>query len=244
MLDYRAFGYANGTNYYLAPAAQGGGVGDPNSYIFWDDIHPTAKTHALLAAVITEQLNPEIPLGFAGTIGSAVLALQSLATSAMDARASQLAISNRPAGRGDGYATFNYGDGRRSADSYRPQFDYTAQVVTAGFDVRVSEGFFAGGALNAGRMNVDVRSKRGNYTVEDTSGGLYGVWRGGPVSLVVDGTYGALTIKGIHRTTAFGGLATNAKSGGDRWGAGIKAVWSADMGAASVARSSAFAPNA
>ena len=97
MLDYRAFGYANGTNYYLAPAAQGGGVGDPNSYIFWDDIHPTAKTHALLATVITEQLNPEIPLGFAGTIGSAVLALQSLATSAMDARASQLAISNRPA---------------------------------------------------------------------------------------------------------------------------------------------------
>ena len=234
VLDYRAFGYANGTNYYLAPAAQGGGVGDPNSYIFWDDIHPTAKTHALLAAVITEQLNPEIPLGFAGTTGSAALALQSLAASAIDARASQLAVSNRPAGRGDAYATFNYGNGRRGADSYRPQFDYTAQLVTAGFDVRVSDGFFAGGALNAGRMNVDVSANRGNYTIEDTAGRLYGVWRGGPVSLVIDGTYGALTVKGIHRATAFGGFATNAKSGGDHWGAGIKATWSAEIGAVNV----------
>ena len=234
VLDYRALGYANASNYYLAPAAQGGGVGDPNNYIFWDDIHPTAKTHALLAAVITEQLNPEIPLGFAGTTGSAALALQTLATSATDARASQLAASNRPAGRGDAYARFDFGDGRRASDGWRPQFDYTAQVVTAGFDVRATDGFFAGGALNVGRMNVDVAGNRGNYTIEDASGRIYGVWRGGPVSLVIDGAYGALTLKGIHRTTALGGLATNAKSGGDHWGAGLKAIWAVDLGANSV----------
>lgn len=234
VLDYRALGYANASNYYLAPAAQGGGVGDPNNYVFWDDIHPTAKTHALLAAVITEQLNPEIPLGFAGTTGSAALALQSLAASAIDARASQLATSNRPAGRGDAHATFNHGDGRRARDGARPEFDYTAQVITAGFDVRATDGLFVGGALNAGRMNVDVGGSRGDYTIEDTSGRIYAVWRGGPVSLLVDGAYGALTLKGIHRTTAFGGLSTNAKSGGDHWGVGVKAAWAAEVGLASV----------
>lgn len=233
-LDYRALGYANASNYYLAPAAQGGGVGDPNSYVFWDDIHPTAKTHSLIASIITEQLNPEIPLGFAGTAGSAALALQSLATSAIDTRTGQLAASNRAVGRGDAYATFNYGDGRRARAGARPEFDYTAQVVTAGFDVRATDGVLIGGALNAGRMNVEAKGGQGDYSIEDASGRLYAVWRSGPVSLLVDGAYGALTLKGIHRATAFGGFRTNAKSGGDHWGVGFKAAWAAEVGIASV----------
>lgn len=229
-LDFRALGYANATSSFLSPAAQGGGQGDPNSYVFWDDIHPTAKTHALLASVITEQLNPEIPLGFAATQGSAALALRGLATSAADARASQLAVSNRPAKRLDAYAAFNYGDGNRAKDGWRQKFNYTAQVITAGVDARVSDGFFLGGALDVGRLNTKVTAGQGDYTIEDAAGRLYGVWRGGPVSLLIDASYGSLTLKGIHRGTAFGGFRTNGKSGGDHWGAGIKAAWAADLG--------------
>ncbi len=235
-LDYRALGYANASAYYLAPAAAGGGVGDPNNYVFWDDIHPTAKTHAILAAVITEQLNPEIPLGFAATQGNAALALRSLATSASDARASQLAVSNRPAKRVEAYATFNYGDGNRAKEGGRSKFNYTAQAVTAGADLRVSDGFFVGGALDIGRLNTEAAAGQGDYKVEDTAGRLYGVWRGGPVSLLLDASYGALTLKGIHRATALGGFRTNGKSGGDHWGTGIKAAWAADLGGSNSLR--------
>lgn len=234
VLDHRALGYANATSYYLAPAAAGGGVGDPNNYVFWDDIHPTAKTHALLAAVVTEALNPERPLGFAGTLGTAALALESLATSAVDARAAQLAVSNRTSGRADAYATFNYGDGGRGRDGWRPKFDFTAQVLTAGADLRLSDGVFVGGALNAGRLNADLTAGGGDFTLEDTTGRLYAVWRGGPVSFLLDADYGTLTVKGIHRATALGGLPANGKSGGDHWGVGLKAAWAVDVGTASV----------
>jgi outer membrane lipase/esterase len=233
-LDYRSLGYNNASSYYLAPGAAGGGSGDPNGYVFWDDIHPTTKTHSILAAIVTEQLNPEIPLGFAGTQGTAALALQGLATSALDARTSQLAVSNRALARMEAYAAFNYGDGTRARDGWRPKFNYTAQVVTAGVDLHARDGIFLGGAVNVGRLNADLSGGQGDFTVEDGTGRLYGVWRGGPVSLLIDANYGTLTVKGIHRATSFGGLRTNAKTSGDHWGAGLKAVWAVDIGAASV----------
>ncbi|MEY4006950.1 MAG: hypothetical protein RLZZ221_3046, partial [Verrucomicrobiota bacterium] len=79
--DARILGFSNTSSYYLAPAAQGGGQGTPDSYIFWDDIHPTAKTHSILAGIVTEMLNPEAPIGFSGSLGTAALALQGIAAS-------------------------------------------------------------------------------------------------------------------------------------------------------------------
>lgn len=232
--DYRALGFSNASSFFLAPSAQGGGVGDPNSYVFWDDIHPTSRTHSLLAAVITEQLNPEIPLGFAATIGSSGLALQNLEASAIDARASQIAVSNRGVGRADAYATFNYGDGNRARDGWRPKFDFDAYALTTGVDLRVNDGFFAGGALNVGRLKTDLTAGRGSYTMEDAGGRVYGVWHGGPVSLIADADYGVLSVKTIRRTTSFGGLQSNGKTGGDHWGVGLKAAWDVEMAASNL----------
>ncbi len=232
--DYRALGFANATSYFLAPAAAGGGVGDPNSYVFWDDIHPTARTHALLAAVITEQLNPEIPLGFGATLGTASLALAGLGATALDDRAAQLAFSDRATGRADAYVSFNYGDGERDRDGWRPGFDFDAQVITAGVDLRLGDGVFVGGALQRGRLDADVAGGRGDFAVEDGAARLYAVWRGGPVSLLLDGSFGVLDVKGITRTTAFGGFAANGKTGGEHWGAGIKAAWATAVGGTQV----------
>lgn len=231
--DYKAIGYANASAGLILPAAAGGG-GDPNGYVFFDGVHPTARTHQLIADVVTEALNPEPVLGFAGTLGSSALALQGLGATALDARASQLAFSPRSPGRLDAYASFNYGNGNRARDGWRPKFDYTAQVMTAGADLRLSDGLFFGGALNAGRLNTEVAGGAGDYTVEDAGGRLYAVWRGGPVSLLVDGDYGTVDVKGIHRRTALGGLATNGKAGGDHWGVGLKAAWTLDLGGYNV----------
>jgi len=225
--DYRALGFSNATSYAIAPAAAGGG-GDPTGYVFFDDIHPTAKTHALLAGAVVEALNPEPVLGFAATQGAAALALQSISVAALDARIAQVVGTDRAKGRTDLYAAFNYGDGNRAADGWRKKFSYTAQVVTAGGDVRLSENFVAGAALNSGKLEADVSGGGGSYSIGDLTGRAYGIWRGGPVSLVLDAVFGTLDLKGLNRTTGFAGYRTSGKAGGEHWGAGVKAVWTVD----------------
>lgn len=225
VLNYQALGYSNVTSYAIAP----GSTGDANNYVFFDDIHPTGKTHAFLASALVEALNPEPVIGFAATEGTAALVLQSLEAGALDARIEQVAVSNRAIGRADGYASFDYGDGNRAADGLRRKFSYTARAVTAGADMRVSDGFFAGGAISSGRLNASITRGGGNYTMEDLTGRAYGVWRGGPVSFAFDADYGTLDIKGIHRMTAFAGFQTNGKTSGEHWGAGLKALWTSDL---------------
>lgn len=224
-------GFANTTTPFISVLAQNPGA-NPNTYVFFDDIHPTARTHALLAAVVLEQLNPEIPLGFAATQGSAALALAALGASAVDARAAQLPFSNRAVRRGDVYVTFNYTDGVRGQEGRRERTAFDGYVTTAGIDWRISDGTFAGVAVQGGSLGAAPRS--GRFEVNDGGGRIYGVWRGGPVSLLLDGGYGVLRLKDIRRSTAFGGLATNGKTGGSRWGAGVKAQWGLDYGAVSV----------
>lgn len=231
--DYRLFGFTNATAGLTSPASAGGG-GDPNGYVFFDSIHPTARTHTLLANMVLEALNPEPVVGFAGTLGTAGLALQGLGAAAFDDRASLIAFSPRATKRADAYASFNYGDGRRGGDGWMPGFDYTAQVITAGADARIGDGVVVGGALNVGRLNTSLAGARGDFTVEDTGGRLYAVWRGGPVALTADGDYGILNYKGIHRSTAYGGLRTNGKTAGDHWGVGLKGTWAIDLGGSSV----------
>jgi outer membrane lipase/esterase len=231
--DYRLLGFDNANAGLILPATAGGG-GNPDGYVFFDGIHPSARTHTLLSRVVLEALNPEPVVGFAGTLGSAALALQGLGATALDTRASQLAFSPRGTGRADVYASFNYADGSRARQGWQPKFNYRAQMMTGGADLRLSDGVFAGAALNVGRLVARVGGGLGDYTVEDAGGRLYAAWRGGPVSLLMDGDYGTLNVKGIHRATAFGGLTTNAKTGGDHWGVGAKAVWTMEVSGTSI----------
>lgn len=228
--DYRALGFNNVSSYYLAPAAQGGGAGDPNSYVFWDDIHPTSRTHALFAALATEQLNPEPVLGFGATIGSAALRLRGIVAGAVDNRIANAAATDRPVGRADVYGSVLYADGVRAADGWQPKFGYDARAFVTGVDWRATEDFVIGAALDSGRLDGDVRGGRGDFRVENLSGRVYGIWRGGPVALTMDADYGALRVKDIRRSTAFGGFRAVGKTSGDHWGVGIKAGWTIDGG--------------
>ncbi len=232
-VDFKALGFANATSGLILPASQGGG-GDPSGYAFFDGIHPSAKTHQLLARVVTEALNPEPVLGFAASEGTAALALQNLSASAIDSRLAQLATSTRAIGRADAFATFNYGSGDRAADGWRPKFGYDAQVVTAGVDGRVSDSFAFGGALDTARLVSKISAGAGSFTLEDQSGRLFSLWRGGPLSLAIDADYGVASVKSARRTTAFGGFQTNGKTGGTHYGAGAKLTWAADAGGLSL----------
>ncbi len=222
-----ALGFTNTTSFFLAPAAQGGGQGNPNGYVFWDDIHPSARTHALLAGMINEQLNPERALGFTATQGSAALALSGLGSAAFEARTGHL---GRPQSNGGAYAGVQYADGERARDAARPGFGYRGQVVLAGADKRLNPGLTLGGALSTGRLSARVDDAGGNFRVQDTGARVYGAWLLAGVTLTADLDYGVLAVEDIRRTTAFGGLATRARTAGDRWGAGLRGAWSLAAG--------------
>jgi phospholipase/lecithinase/hemolysin len=54
--DPQKYGFTNATD----PCFDGVNVcSDPNDYLFWDDIHPTTKAHALLAADFEQAVVPE-----------------------------------------------------------------------------------------------------------------------------------------------------------------------------------------
>ncbi len=228
-VDFKQLGFANATSGLTLPASQGGG-GDPSGYAFFDGIHPSAKTHQLLAQVVTEALNPEPVVGFAAAEGTAALALENFAAGAIDARLGQLAPALRAVGRADAYASVHFGSGDRVADGWRPKFSYDAQVVTAGVDGRVSDGTTLGGALSTARLAASVSAGGGNFTLEDQAGKLYGQWHGGPLAFSIEGDYGVASVKSAHRTTAFGGFQTNGKTSGTHWGVGAKAAWTVDAG--------------
>jgi outer membrane lipase/esterase len=232
--DARILGFSNTSSYYLAPAAQGGGQGTPDSYIFWDDIHPTAKTHSILAGIVTEMLNPEAPIGFSGSLGTAALALQGIAASTFDGRAAQIATSPRAKGRIDAYASVNYANGDRAQLGRRPKFNYDAQVVSAGLDGRANGSLALGGAVNVGRLSANVTNDGGQFAVENAVARVYAVWAAGAFTFQADGEYGSVDISGIRRTTAFGGFATNGKTSGLQSGGGFKAGWTFPTGSGSV----------
>lgn len=73
--DGAAFGFANVTERYIDGQGQLPGVnplvvgtGDPNSYLFWDEVHPTAAGHQLVANLAVSAVAPE-----PGTLGLVTL---------------------------------------------------------------------------------------------------------------------------------------------------------------------------
>ena len=70
--DPSAYGFNDVTHAYLDVAAVNpGAAGDPNSYVFWDELHPTAHSHQLIADLAYSVSVPE-PSGVALLVGMAV----------------------------------------------------------------------------------------------------------------------------------------------------------------------------
>lgn len=91
ILNPGAFGFTNVTDNYVTN--NGGiqglnptviGVGDPNNYLFWDELHPTATTHNLIASQALAAVSPEpgsLALAGVGLFGVAAVARRRRRTS-------------------------------------------------------------------------------------------------------------------------------------------------------------------
>lgn len=210
------FGFSITNREYLGILQAGGNPGDVGQYIFWDGIHPTTKAHAVFAQVLTEALNPEFVLGTAATQGTSALIASDMGLDAVTSRLDQVRAGAKRDGA-QAFASYSYKSGSRDYVGYANNFDYDANVFSAGFDMPVLNAFIAGLALTKESLNTKLGSAAGSYDLEGQSVAAYAHWQSGTFFANASVGYGSQDIRSISRTTRFGGLTTSGKTDGDRF---------------------------
>lgn len=208
------FGFTVTNREYLGILQAGGTPGDVNGYIFWDGIHPTTKAHSIIAQALTEVLNPEVVLGTAATQGTSALIAADLSLDTVASRLDQTRATKREGAQG--FFGYSYKDGGRDYIGYANDFDYSASVFSAGFDVPVSTNLLAGLALTKESLSSDLGAAAGSHKLEGQAVLAFAQWKSGAFFADAVAGYGSQDVRSISRTTRFGGLATSGKTDGDR----------------------------
>lgn len=216
------FGFTVTNQEYLGILLAGGNPGDVNNYIFFDGIHPTTKTHSILAAALTEALNPEFVLGTSAVQGTAVLAGADLSADAVEERLDTL---RTPEGRSatGAFVSYSMKDGSFDFSGYRNEFDFEVRAFSAGFDHRFSDRLSAGLAFSQETLEATLKAGAGSFKLEGVTGTAYAQWRGGMLFADASLGIGAVDVTSIKRTTMFGGLQTGGTTDGERLVGSVRA---------------------
>ncbi len=214
------FGFTNTTQEYLGILLAGGNPGDVNGYIFWDGIHPTTRMHAVLANVLNEVLTPEYALGYGATLGSVSLLAGDLTMGAIDSRLDLTRYSGT--NRTDGWVNYQWQEGGRDAAGYMSGFDYTANVVSAGVDTKLTDSLRVGGAVAKESVDVEHDLGAGSFKLSGSLLAAYLQWRSGDYFAEVTVNYGTQDFRRIARTTSLGGFQAAGETDATRWGGSIK----------------------
>lgn len=215
------FGFSITNQDYVDILLGGGNPGDAGQYVFWDGIHPTTKTHALFAQVLTEVINPEFVLGTFGAQGTVALAATDMTADALNGRldTTRAAVGRHSA---DGWVSYSYKSGAYNRAGYRNDFDFSGNVVTAGFDLNLTPELLVGAAVSAENMKTDLKAGAGSGQMRGQLVAVYAQWKSGVLFSDATAAYGSQDFKDLKRTTAFGGYQTSGKTDGDRIAASMR----------------------
>lgn len=217
LLNPQRFGFSITNQEYVGILLAGGNPGDVNNYVFWDGIHPTTKSHALFATVLTEVLNPEFVLGTSAVQGTAVLAAADMTADSLASRLDLIRSGGKREGA-HGFVSYSYKDGSRDYTGYQNEFSYTGSVITAGFDTNVTDNIVAGIAASKDSLEAKLRAGAGSFKLEGQTVSVYAQWKSGTMFADAAAGFGSHDIRSIARTTMLGGMMTSGKTDGDRWG--------------------------
>ncbi len=218
--DPARFGFTDTTHDIIDILTAGGNPGDQSGYVFWDSIHPTTKSSAIIAGVLREILNPEFVLGTAGTQGTALVAAADMTADTVDARLNQARRgTNRHAA--DGFVSYTYKDGGYDLNSYQPRFDFKASVLTAGFDYQFQPDLVVGFAFSQETLRSKL-SGAGSSKMQGQTGTVYAHWEKDAFFAEATATYGMQDFSDITRLTSLGALPTTARTTGNRYGGSLK----------------------
>jgi outer membrane lipase/esterase len=167
------FGFTNVTEPCLN-VATGAVCATPNTYLFWDTIHPTAAANRLISAYTLDTITA--PRSIAT---QAETALGNANRQTRDINGRLLALRSTPltptADRKIGVfvnADSNFGD--RSATNTNAGFKIDTKSVTVGADYPVTPNLAVGVAFSSANNNNQLNDSRGKVAVDSTSLSIYG----------------------------------------------------------------------
>jgi outer membrane lipase/esterase len=136
-----AFGFTNVTE---ACASAGGGVcANPDEFLFFDEVHPTAAGHFFLAQFVDALLSTDDQAAMTGPLGELTVSARLEASDILFRQAVPLLASG---GAGGAYAEIVGQLGSGSGDGGGSDFDYQLAGIRVGFDAR-RDAFILGAAF-------------------------------------------------------------------------------------------------
>ncbi len=169
--DPARFGFTNVTQSCLNLVA-GTVCPNPNQFLFWDALHPTAAAHQIISDFALNILTAPQTIVPQADIA---LSVAQRPTRDLDGRLATLRNSVQDPNQKLG--VFVNGDvnfGNRDANDRSSGFDFDTKGVTVGADYRVTSDLALGLAFNYGHNRSDLNNDRGKISIESYSFSAYG----------------------------------------------------------------------
>jgi outer membrane lipase/esterase len=227
------FGFTNVTDQCKAGTTglPGAVCATPNTYRYWDAVHPSAAAHILIAEDFASTINGPLAIGAEGELG--IIAIQNTfdaitsRTQALRDGASGLVVTDVNGQSGTaanpdkplaGFITGTYGWGSRDDRSTAAGFDYTTKNIYGGLDYRVTPNLVLGALFGYGTTDGDLHGSTGTADFDSYQGALYATYFNGGFYATVAGTYVGNDWDKIERNTFVVGQATQASTKGQTGG--------------------------
>jgi len=216
------FGFTNVTDRCLVGATA---CATPDTYVFWDGVHPTAAGHRLLAGLATDYLYYGNFGAYSAVEGEIGVRARADGLDAVTERLGSGASDPQPGGlyMGLTYDQHSFDDRGVIAGG-----DMTGGTLTVGADGDLATGLRAGGALQLRTGDVDLGLVQ--FTAEGASLDAYMGWRQGGFFVNAAAGYSWDQYDDIARQTATPGVVAHSNTAGSSFGAKVEGGMVYDMG--------------
>jgi outer membrane lipase/esterase len=192
-----------------------GSAASQNSYLFWDGVHPTAQTHAILAAILTDYVTY-------GDRGAAVGAETETAlrrrTQTFDTAIDRLQGRDFGADKSGLGVSLEYDSAQVDARTYVDTTRDASETLRVSLDGVISPTLKVGGLFSVSNADIDAGALK--FRDQTAAGDALMGWRNGNLFVNADAGVGLDDISNISRQTALPGLANTGSTSG--WSAGVK----------------------
>ncbi|HEV2674661.1 MAG TPA: autotransporter domain-containing protein [Aliidongia sp.] len=219
----------------------------PDTYRYWDSVHPTAAAHILVADVFVSTINGPLAIGAEGELG--IIAIQSTfdaitsRTQALRDGASGLTftdVNGQSGGTANpdkplaGFVTGSYGWGSRDDRSSASGFDYTTKNIYGGLDYKVTPNLVLGALFGYGTTEGTLHGSMGEADFDSYQGAVYATYFNGGFYATLGGTYVGNDWTKLSRNTFLAGQTTQATAKGQSGGLKVETGYAFNVGGFNV----------